>query len=441
MTSENNDGAFLDPPHLQDFDSYDDLLGVQFPVEALKLQMSEHQQEPLQYFSALDKEVIQDTFMATPDPEAVAQIQNTVADDHLPESAAKSCRIVASKAHDAGITPDKNDRSNVTPTQHGAVKKVSPIRDRVIEIPDVENEIVIKEEEDECSFNWTSMPDDVISVSEDEGDETLVLQPDGSSVPIKKEDDEVEFVWAEMGDRVIELDSDSEPDTASKLNLGNSFLRELNLRGKRPPIDRSAARRAQEAYLQTYRRKHDLLGPSADPGVLNEVELQGSKRPESPVDENGSAWMNATYTPHEDSGKKFRALKKSYSAKIKTDTNTINDDIEYARAEKAENLRLARLKAEYNDLRGYSDDDNPDDSLFVSTSSTTTASLKRRAAGGPNGEDGNTVRTFRVYSLSFESSMFRGQKSSLLLTSCPATVVKSQIFVSFLWFLSQKWQC
>ena len=387
MASEDSDvfeEAYPNASQLQDFDSYDDLLGVQLPVEGLIIPMPELQQEL--HVPALDMEATPDGFMATSDPVALAQSSNIDADN---VRAAESCNTFAPEIRDALIN-EQNGTLKTFSAQKGAVKNNSAVCDSVIDLSDPEKEVLVKEEEDECAFNWTSMPDDVISISEDEGDETLVLQPDGSSVPIKKEDDEVEFVWAQMGDRVIELDSDSEPDTASKLNLGNSFLRGLNPKDRRPPIDRSAARRAQEAYLRTYRRNHDLPGTSADRGLLKEIRLQRSKRSEFPVDDNGSAWMNATYTLHEDSGKTFRALKKSYYAKVKADNNTMNDDVEFARAEKAESLRLARLKAEYEDARGYSDDDIPEDGLFVSPSSTKTSYLKRRAADSPYAEIGIT---------------------------------------------------
>ena len=99
--------------------------------------------------------------------------------------------------------------------------------------------------------------------------------------------------------------------------------------------------------------------------------------------------MRADYIPDEDNGKGFRTLKKSYSAKVKSDSNTMEDDIEFRRAQKAEKLRLARLKAEYESARGYSDDDHSDDGLFVTPSSATTSRPKRRAVDDPDVGDEN----------------------------------------------------
>ena len=158
------------------------------------------------------------------------------------------------------------------------------------------------------------------------------------SVPIKKEDGEVEFLWERMGDRTIELDSDSEPSATSRLNLGESFLKGL------------------------------------DP-----------KRncPELAVDED----MGIEYAPDEDHGKTFRALKKSYNAKVKVGSTTMEDEIEFARAEKKERLRLARLKAKYENDRGYSDDEDSDNGLFLSPAPAGTSHRKRPADNGSDAED------------------------------------------------------
>ena len=61
---------------------------------------------------------------------------------------------------------------------------------------------------------------------------------------------------------------------------------------------------------------------------------------------------------------------KSYNAKVKKGINTVEDDTEFVKSEKAEKQRLAGLKAEFEDARGYSDDDNSDGGVFVSTAPT-----------------------------------------------------------------------
>lgn len=343
MASESSDqsgGAFPIVSQAQEPDSYDDLLGVQVPIEDLILPMLDFRGENTQLW-------------------------------HTPPMA----NMVSAQASETPI-----------------IKKEAPDGPFISEttVNTIDDAIEISDTEDSDIFykHGVKMSDSVVILSDKEDPEEMIVLDNGStSVPIKKEDDEVEFLWAKMDDRVIELDSDGEPSASSKPNLGKSFLKELYPKGKRRPVDSSAMRRAQEAFLQAHRRRHGIPEPSADRGVLNGLGLQGPNSSDIPVDDNGSAWMNDVYTPEEGNGSKFRALQKSYKAKIKRDSNTIHDDIEFAKAEKAEKLRLARLKAEYDAARGYSDDENSDDGLFLSCSSAKTSRAKRRAADDPNAED------------------------------------------------------
>lgn len=383
MASENEDpfdGASPNASHLQEPDSYDDLLGVQGPIEALDLPMPELQGELDQPRPAIDSGSISDIIMENLIPQALSQTKDT--DAEILPGFAKPDAIHA--WHEAA----KKDPPN------GPLHSNSG---HAIEVSDAKKDVVVKEEEDEeYRINWSRMPDDIISISDDSDydDDILMMQPDGSSVAIKKEEDEMDFLWTKMGDRVIELDSDNEPSAASKLDLGKSFLGGPHLKGRRAPIDRSGAIRAQEAYLRAHRRNRGIPEPSANAvppthRVLDGLGLQGPKRSDLPVDDNESAWMHADYTPDEDTGKNFLALRKSYNAKAKKNHTTLADDIEFAKAEKAENLRLARLKAEYDDARGYSDDDISDDGLFLSPSPARTSHPKRRAADHPDPEDEN----------------------------------------------------
>ena len=352
------DGVTHSAPLMQEPDSYDDLLGVQVPLE--------------------------DTDQSMLDFEG-----NCAQSRHTPPIA----------------NMNKNAQSyNIDPAEVRALppkKKAIVIKKEPLDIPFIsgiaintmDDPIELSDTEDPNPFYnyYTGVSDNAISVSQkDKDDDVLILQPDGSSVPIKKEDDEVKFLWEKMDDHVIDLDSDNEPSAAPELCLGKSFLRGLDPKGRRHPMDHSAVMRAQEAYLRARRRNHGISEPSAKRGVLNGLGLQGQKRSELPVDDSNSAWMKADYTPDEDNGKGFRTLKKSYNAKVKSDSNTIEDDIEFTRADKAERLRLARLKAEYESARGYSDDDNSDNGLFVSPLLATTSRLKRRAIDDPDVGDENT---------------------------------------------------
>lgn len=384
------DGASpaVSPP--PESDSYDDILGVQGPIEDFDFSMHDFEGDVDQLLhtppianmvswdvrnrdATLERQGPGSAIMELSNPDAIPMNMgpNAATDPGTIEPVAQQHEdLFATKPDSPSAIMSRNPPSHVS--ESGASGK-----------------IVIKEENEEDPFEWTSMPE-VISISDDDDngdDDIMILQPDGSSVPIKKEDDEVEFLWADMGNGVIDLDADAEPSASSKINLGKSFLKGLNPKARRSIIDRSAARRAQDAYLREHRRKHGIPETSANPGTLNGLGLQGPKRSDIAVDDSGSDWMNAGYIPDEDTGKKFRALKKSYNAKVKNESNTIEDDIEFAKAEKAENLRLARLKAEYDDARGYSDDDDSDNGLFVSPSPPRNSRSKRRIAEGPGPED------------------------------------------------------
>ena len=341
-----------------DFDSYDDLLGVQVPLEDGNQSMPGFEGS---YAQSL----------------------------HTPPIANMSENVQSYKTHHAEVQA-------LPPKEKAVVIKKEPSDipfTSGIAFNTIDNPIELSDTEDPKPFYkyYTGISDNAVSVPQtDRDDDVLVLQPDGSSVPIKKEDDEVKFLWEKMDDHVIDLDSDNEPSAAPGLRLGKSFLRGFGPKGRRPPIDHSAVMRAQEAYLRARRRNHGIPEPSAKRGVLNGLGLQGQKRSELPVDDSDSAWMKADYTPDEDNGKVFRTLKKSYSTKVKSDSNTIEDDVAFKRAEKAERLRLARLKAEYENARGYSDDENSDDGLFVSPLSATPSRPKRRAVDDPDVGDENT---------------------------------------------------
>ena len=352
------DGITQSAPPMQEPDSYDDLLGVQVPLEEIDQSM--------------------------PGLEGnYAQSLHTPPIANMTENA-------------QSYNTDPTEFQALPPKKKAIVIKKEPLDIAFtsgIAINTIDSPIELSDTEDQNPFYkfYTGISDNAVSVPQsDRDDDVLVLQPDGSSVPIKKEEEEVKFLWEKMGDHVIDLDSDNEPSAAPGLRLGKSFLRGLNPKGRRPPIDPSEVMRAQEAYLRARRRNHGIPEPSAKRGVLNRLGLQGQKRSELPVDDSDSAWMKADYTPDEDNGKGFRTLRKSYNAKLKSDSNTLEDDVEFTRAEKAERLRLARLKAEYENARGYSDDDNSDDGLFVSPSSETTSRPKRRAVDDPDVGDENT---------------------------------------------------
>lgn len=408
MASEKDDpldGASPNAFHSHEPDSYDDLLGVQTPIEALDLPMADFQGEFDQPGLAIDSESIPDIAIEIPNTQAFAQSKDINTDN---TATAKPNSMLP--RHEAA----KQDLPNGPSLSKG-------YDDHVIEIFDTENKICIKEEDYEDPFNWTSIPDDVISISDDDDDnDVLMLRADGSSVPIKKEDDEVEFIWEKMGDRVIELDSDDEPSATSKPDLGKSFLKGLDPKGRRPPIDRSATMRAQEAYLRAHRRKHDIPEPSTNAGfttrqeVLNELELQGRKRSDVSVQEEKFAWMKVGEASDEDAGRTFKELKCGYKIKVKTNSNTIYDDMQYQKAERAENVRRHNLKIEYEEALGAGDTDDSDkdeEGLFVTSFSKRPSSTKRRRTSGNEDDDTNGVKELSSGSQKKRKQNYQGKRS------------------------------
>ena len=384
------DGASPGASHLHGSDIWDDLLGDQIFSQGIDQSMPDFQEDLYPFTPALDNIAMSGFTADLSDPRAVAQSQDTGAGT-LPNSVTESSQGFPSKSLSEGtavpeiketnrVEPENSRRSvafldgneptsNPTPAQNEATNR---------------NEVLIKEENDGDSFDWTGMPDEIISIHDSEDDDDVVmLQPDGRSVAIKKENDEVEFIWEKMDDRVIEIDSDDEPSAAPIYNLGRSILKGRDFKGRRPPFDSTAIRKVQEAYLEKRRLEHGIPEPSSTRGVLSGLGLHNPKRSDPPVDVDGSDWMNAEYTPDDKGGRGFRELKKSYNAKVRKGINTVEEDVEFVRSEKAEKLRLARLKAEYEDARGYSDDDNSDDGLFVSPAPTGLSHPKRRAADDP----------------------------------------------------------
>lgn len=384
-------GAFTSAPQVEERENYDDLLGLDVPVEDVDQRMHDFE------------EIYSETSHKAPIATMINQQDensNTTSDRQNLGSAMlnwETTATVPQHSNEMALTEPK--RINAVVGDHissqytGSTKLPTIKKERLdgpflfrIPLNDIDNPIEISEAEDMDSFNKydTRMADDSDS---DKDGETLMLRQDRTSVPIKKEDDEVKFLWENMGDRVIELDSDSEFNATSKLNLGNSFLKGLDPKGKGPRIDRSAALRAQEAYLRTHRRNNGIPEPSSNRGVLDGLGNQGPKRSGLFVDDE-SAWMKADYTTDKDNGETFRALKKRYNAKVRTDSNTFGDDIEFIKVEKAENLRLARLKVQYEHARGYDDDDDSDDGLFISPSPKGTSRPKRHAIDDLGAEDG-----------------------------------------------------
>ena len=215
----------------------------------------------------------------------------------------------------------------------------------------------------------------MLSDGEDE-DEIIILNDDGSSsVTIKEENPDVEFLGANKA--VIEIsDTFNEGTTKALLRKnGKPYLRSVNPRVLRTPEDVERLLKLQQMYGEKALGKAAACGASKMFNIPNAVENIQDK----------DAWMRGPYTPEEDTAGHFAKLKRAYKAKIKARKNTLEDDINFQRAEKEEKARLQRIELAYHRDRGFhsSDDDEAeesDDGLFVPQYPHNDKPAKRRAA-------------------------------------------------------------
>ena len=213
-----------------------------------------------------------------------------------------------SKTGRASTTPDvpiKQESLDFGPTLNSSVPG------EVIDISDSE-EVVIKEEDKEELFNWTSMPDDMISLSD--SDEDLA---------------------GDDNDSVIELGAENDANEKLAPRLGNSLLTRHAQRSQRKPSSVASLLAAQRKLEEETRARE--------------------------FDTQDDSWMNSDANFDVDAAAKFKALKKAYKAKERKNANTIEDDFAFKRAEKAEKSRLKRLELDYLASRGDDDSDNDDD--------------------------------------------------------------------------------
>lgn len=228
----------------------------------------------------------------------------------------------------------------------------------------------------------------MLSDGEDE-EEIIILNDDGSSsVTIKKENPDVEFLGANKGVTNI-FDALNEGTTAVPLRMnGKPYLRTANPRVLRTPEDVEKLRKLQQMYREKALGKAAACGAS---NIFNIPNVMG-------VVQDKDAWMRGTYTPEEDTADHFAKLKRAYKAKVKTRKNTLEDDINFQRAEKEEKARLKRVELAYLRDRGFysSDDDEAeesDDGLFVPQYPSNNGPAKRRAgaARDDDNDSGNNA--------------------------------------------------
>ena len=215
----------------------------------------------------------------------------------------------------------------------------------------------------------------MLSDGEDE-EEIIILNDDGSSsVTIKKENPDVEFLGANKS--VIDIsDTFNEGTTGALLRKnGKPYLRTANPRVLRTPEDVEKLRKLQQMYGEKALGKAAACGASNMfniPNVVGDIQ-------------DKDAWMRGTYTPEEDTANHFAKLKRVYKAQVRARKNTLEDDINFQRAEKEEKARLKRVEIAYLHDRGFQSSDNDeaedsDEGLFVPQYPRRNGPAKRRAA-------------------------------------------------------------
>ncbi|KAL9102689.1 MAG: hypothetical protein Q9163_002180 [Psora crenata] len=241
---------------------------------------------------------------------------------------------------------------------------------QVIEISDDENDsaAVKLEPEETPPFQWIEMASSTISISDAE--EECISDKNGikSSTAIEGQPD-VQFLWSNMKDDCIDL----EEIPPAKQIMGKSVLDPtLKTSAIRVPMDkakmaicqRMLAEKALGRPLHTQR----FGFPQTPPTVHEQVDVL----PDNHSNDDDDSWMTREYKGDEVAAAEFRDLKEAYEAKKAADENTLEDGLEFARAQRIEATRIKRLRIEYERNVGVQngEDSSSENELFLTTSHT-----------------------------------------------------------------------
>lgn len=243
----------------------------------------------------------------------------------------------------------------------------SSMEDEIISISDSDDDVVVKKEVGDEPFNWSSTGDGIISILDSDDEDQAVLDHETITPATLFNARQNPGMANVYGDEIDELGSKHEQGSALIPRLGTSLLgKKINPRPKPTLEDIAKHRQQQRAF------KEMLLGRSGTSGTAGLCKgLDGLRGPDLDGDDiNDDSWMNSDTNFDEEAAVKFRHLKRSYKAKQKADTNTIEDDYEFRRAEKTEKARLKRLELEYITSRGPAseEEESDEDGLFVGQS-------------------------------------------------------------------------
>ena len=357
------------PSYTQDLDTYHDLLGVQVPIEDSDLSKPDFQEEHAQQSHTPP--------IANMVNQQVENSDTTAGRQGLGPPMMELCNLDLNPAEMSANPVNNLESAAITtgaPSSHPKQKKPLKIKKESQDTPftsgiamntiDDPMEISDTEEADSVFKHGTKMSDGVIILSDGEDQEIIVFDDGSTSVAIKKENPDVEFLGATRGLVDISDSEGDEPTTAAALKLGTSFLGKPNPRAKHTPADIERMHQMQRLYAEKALARNIGSEPGkalANPKVLSGLGLDF--RNQSSNDE--FAWMKEVVSLDDAPATTFGELKKVYKAKRKARQNTLEDDVEFKKAQNEENQRLKRLAQETADTDSDDEAEESDDGLFV----------------------------------------------------------------------------
>ena len=343
------DGASPIASNSQEPENYDDLLGIQVPVEQMDLATPE-----------FDSEFAKSSYTAPIADMGGPQDQISVTTDDPQGATMELCDTLAKPVVTNANSVPRRKQKPCT------IKKEVLDEPLTLGIPTntIDDPVEISDTEDPDSIYkyGTKMSDGVIILSDGEHPEDIMVLDDAStSVAVKKEDPDVEVLGATRSLLKVSNFKNKEPSTASVPNLGKSFLRTPIPRAQRTAAEIERMQQMQRLYAEKALGRN--LGPAGARAVATAKTLQSSKPDSQPDD--GFAWMSEVIVVDDGPAADFSEVKKAYKAKRKARKNTLEDNVQFKKAQNQENQRLKRLTREAADTDSDDEAEESDDGLFL----------------------------------------------------------------------------
>ena len=261
--------------------------------------------------------------------------------------------------------------------------KWTPFGERIVEISDSEEDVVVKKEPQDPHFKWENIQGKTIMLADSDDEEDMLVLDDGSMVPIKKEPEEGRhFEWLDMDETHFDLD----PSLRSCL-IGpkrKAVRRQLDP-DKLQELTKKFAQQAREKYAASRAEKRATAGAGAIFTQPSRSAFPPAKLPT--IEEDGIEWMNSEIVPDDiDPAESFHELKTIYKAKKRVRKNTLQDDIEFKRAQAKESERVNRLMHDTAHTDDSDEAEESDDGLFLSQATAYAGLTKRGLEDGDDDE-------------------------------------------------------